>query len=137
MTEERKQGSGGLLLVLAATALTFAVSVSFPFIAWDDPRYAAANPLVLHPLGQGWKTLLTTPALGYPQPVTVLSFCVNRILFGMSPWSFHLVNVALHLLNVGLVYRLGVARSALHAARPRSLPWWWAFIRWSSSRSAG
>jgi len=96
-------------LVLAATAVTFAISVTFPFIGWDDPRYAADNPLVLHPLAQGWTMLLTTPTLGYPQGVTVLSYALNHSLFGMAPWSFHLVNLLLHLVNVALVARIAAA----------------------------
>jgi hypothetical protein len=93
-------------LVLVATASAFASSVGFPFVAWDDPRYVTDNPLVVHPLGQGVRELLTTPLLGYPQSVTVLSYALNRWLFGMAPWSFHLVNLALHLVNVGLVANL-------------------------------
>jgi len=95
-----------LFVVLGAVALTFAVTVTFPFMGWDDPRYVMNNPLVIHPLGHGLRALLTTPSLGYPQSVTVLSYAANFAAFGMSPWSFHLVNVALHLLNVVLVWRV-------------------------------
>lgn len=98
-----------LAVVIFATALTFAVAVTFPFVGWDDPRYVSANPLVAHPLSLGLKTLLTTPALGYPQSVTVLSYSVNRAIFGAAPWSFHLVNLGLHLLNVALVARIAAA----------------------------
>ena len=102
-----------LALVLVATALTFAISVTFPFVGWDDPRYASANPLVLHPLAQGWRMLLTTPTLGYPQGVTVLSYALNHAVFGMTPWSFHLVNLALHLVNVALLARIAAALGLL------------------------
>ena len=39
------------------------------------------------------------------RPLTVLSFRLNVILFGNSPWSFHLVNILLHLAMVDRVYR--------------------------------
>jgi hypothetical protein len=105
-------------IVLAAVAATFAGSLRFPFAGYDDPRYAVQNPLVTHPLGQGWLELLKTPRLGYPQPVTVLSYALNRLVLGPAPWGFHLVNVLLHLGNVAMVRRIasGLGLSARAAA---------------------
>ncbi len=116
------RGDAWLLpLVLAATAATFALSVTFPFMHWDDPRYVWRNPLVAHPLALGWRELLTTPALGYPQPLTVLSYAAQRPILGTGPWSYHLVNLLLHLHNVAQVGALArklslSARAAAAAA---------------------
>eukprot|EP00040_Diaphanoeca_grandis_P025973 m.144682 g.144682 ORF g.144682 m.144682 type:complete len:763 (+) comp30389_c1_seq4:47-2335(+) len=39
------------------------------------------------------------------RPLTIISFCLNRMIFGMAPISFHVVNVILHGINTELVRR--------------------------------
>jgi protein O-mannosyl-transferase len=92
-----------LLCVIAAL---HARTLSFGFLAWDDPLHVTANPLVLNPTSVPWLERLTTPALGYPVPVTVLSYALQAGS-GLQPaWAFHLANVLLHLTVCGLVFLL-------------------------------
>lgn len=104
-----------LVLVLALAAVTFGRSVQFPYSLLDDRTYVQNNPLVAAPLGQGIVALLTTPAMGYPHTVTVLSLALDRRLFGPDAAGHHAVNVAVHLTVVTLAYllllQLGVRRA--------------------------
>ena len=104
-----------LVLVLALTAYTFSQSIQFGYALLDDRTFVQRNPLIESPLGQGVVALLTTPAMGYPHTVTVLSFALDRRLFGADPAGHHAMNIAIHLGVVTLAYllilRLGVRRA--------------------------
>lgn len=102
-----------LALVLAAVALPFLPTLGFAFVHWDDHLHVFENPLVVNPHGSRWLDHLTTPGLGYPTPVTVLTYRVEAALFGLRhPGAFHATNVVLHLvvctLAFGLSRRLGL-----------------------------
>ncbi|HTE55226.1 MAG TPA: hypothetical protein VK698_30445 [Kofleriaceae bacterium] len=76
------------------------------FTNWDDPGYLLDNPLTVRPLADGVQGLLGTTRLGYPVPVTVLFYAVERGLYGLEACAFHLVSIGLHLICVALVWRL-------------------------------
>lgn len=105
---------------VALAATTFARVVALPFVELDDTVYVVRNPLIEHPLGQGLPALLRTADFGYPIPMTVLSYALDRAVFGMSATAFHAVNLALHLVNVFLVFglarRVGLTERAASAA---------------------
>lgn len=111
-----------LLPLLPALLLTWYVYrdvASFGFVNYDDPLYVAQNPRVtggLSPPGIAWA--FTSGEAGVWIPVTRLSFQLDASLAGPGPAGFHRTNLALHLLNVGLVYLLALAltRSAAGAA---------------------
>jgi hypothetical protein len=94
----------GIPLVLAA--LVFVRSLGFPFVNWDDPSHFASNPLAEHPLARGLRGLFLTEEIGYPAPVLLLSFALDRALFGMHAAFYHAENVALHLGNVWMLFRI-------------------------------
>ena len=97
-----------LWLVLSAALVTFLPSLGFGFVTWDDPAHLTRNPLVVAPEQVPWLDQLLTPALGYPTPITVLSYRVEHALFGLeSAAPYHATNVALHLIAVALVYLVG------------------------------
>jgi tetratricopeptide (TPR) repeat protein len=92
--------------LLCLIAALHARTLGFGFLAWDDPLHVTANPLVISPTSVPWFEHWTTPALGYPVPVTVLSYALQAGS-GLQPaWAFHLVNIALHLAVCGLVFLL-------------------------------
>ena len=86
--------------------ITHVSGLSNQFTNWDDPNYLVNNPLTEAPLSQGETLgqqlgqLLRTPAIGYPIPVTMLTYYVQRSLFGLSATGFHAVSIALHALCV-------------------------------------
>ncbi len=97
-----------LLAVLGLAWAAFGQTLGFPLLNWDDPFYVTQNPLVVHPLANGWITMLTTPEQGYPIPVTVLSYAAEHALFGFNATAFHATNVLLHSLAIVLVYGVGI-----------------------------
>lgn len=111
-----------LLPLLPALLLTWYVYrdvAGFGFVNYDDPLYVAENPHVtggLSPAGLAWA--FTSGEDGVWIPATRLSFQLDAALAGPGPAGFHRTNLALHLLNVGLVYLLALAltRSATGAA---------------------
>ena len=102
-------------IVLLFTAAALGRVVTFPFSIIDDPSNVVNNPLVDAPLSQGVMGLLRTTAMGYPHTVTVLSFAVDRELWGVEPAGYHAVNLLIHLLNATMIYalllRLGIANT--------------------------
>lgn len=105
----------GPALVAAATLAVFGQSLGFPLVQWDDHVFIVDNPLVRAPFAEGTVGLLTTPRLGYPAPVTVLSWHLDWRLGGGAPWPFHAANLAYHAAAVALfaavlgTYSLGAA----------------------------
>jgi tetratricopeptide (TPR) repeat protein len=53
----------------------------------------------------------TKPIQGNYQPVTVLTIAFNYMISGLEPWSYHLLNLLLHLVNCFLVLKLALVLS--------------------------
>jgi tetratricopeptide (TPR) repeat protein len=101
------------LLLLALVALA-AFATSFPgAYLLDDFPIIQDNPLVIEP---DVKTILVSDYWGpeansrLHRPLTILSYALNRACFGPAAFSFHLVNVLLH---VGVTLLLYVVLMAL------------------------
>ena len=110
-----------IIFVVLAVMAAYLPTTAFDFVNWDDNLHVYNNPLVLSdevPLSD----LLLTPSLGYPIPVTVLTYRAEHALFGLEPAAFHTTNLLLHLLSVVLLFliarRLGASplSAALAAA---------------------
>ena len=96
-----RRSYGRRLWALAAAVALVAVVVYLPalsngFTNWDDPGYVVENshlgPLDLRFLA--WA--LTAFHMANWNPLTWLSLGVDRALFGVDPWGYHLTNVLLH-----------------------------------------
>ena len=90
---------------LALAVVAFVHVLGYPFVNWDDPSHFLDNPLAAHPLAHGWTGLFWSD-IGYPAPVLLLSFALDRVLFGLSPAPYHAENLALHLANITMLYAL-------------------------------
>lgn len=96
------------LFILAATLLAYANSFSAPF-AFDDLRWTEANPHIRH-LWPLWSALQAPQgAPGTGRPVVCLTLALNYAVSGLNPWSYHLVNLVIHvsaaLVLFGIVHR--------------------------------
>jgi tetratricopeptide (TPR) repeat protein len=87
-------------LVAVAAALAFLPSLWCGFV-WDDHRFIAENPSVVHPTS--WLRFLTDAntvdalgAMGIVRPLRTLEFAVDYALFGDSPFAFHLHSLLWH-----------------------------------------
>jgi tetratricopeptide (TPR) repeat protein len=99
-----------LAVLAAAVAVAYANALRAPFI-WDDFDLIVNNPLL-----RSWSNLpevFRTNPFGYGfdlgryyRPIQTLSFLVGYQIWGAHPFGFHLVNVLLHLVNVGLAFFL-------------------------------
>ena len=97
----RKDRFFWLAAILALTFVVYIPSLDNGFTNWDDTHYVAANPHLVHPTFQA---VLTTPLLGNYHPLTMWSLALNYKLSEYRPYSYHWLNLLLHLANTALVF---------------------------------
>ena len=104
-----------LSAVLIISFLVYIPSLQNGFVNWDDQINIYENPHITEI--SGWESLLqnvkgifTTHVMGNYNPLSILSFAFEKMLFGLdSPEWFHLNNIILHLICVLLVFRIALA----------------------------
>ncbi len=118
----RRVALAAALLALTAAAL-YARTLGFGFVSLADGTYVYGNPALKLGLGPaGWRWAWTTLTDAVWVPTTWLSFLANHQLHGLAPAGYHATNVALHVLNVALLFLLlarltgATGRSAFVAA---------------------
>lgn len=95
-----------LAAVLVITVVAFLPALGGEFTNWDDDRYVTANPLVADASLDKIGAMIVEPVASNHHPLTILSLALDRVLFGMSPFGFHLMQLLLHLVNIVLVFLL-------------------------------
>jgi protein O-mannosyl-transferase len=113
---------GGGVLILAALAV-YHNSFAVPFIL-DDVPSITQNPSIRH-LWPLWGPLVPPRGVGMPvqgRPVVNLTLAINYALGGVTPWGYHAVNLAIHIL-AGLAL-FGIVRRTL--LRPTMGGWFGA-----------
>lgn len=91
-----------VIVLAAAVFAAFGAALWYGFLEWDDRLLIVDNPLVRRfSPGIFWSY---DPELYIP--LTLLSFQVEHLIAGLNPAVFHAVNLALHVLNAALVWRL-------------------------------
>jgi tetratricopeptide (TPR) repeat protein len=110
-------------LLALGTIVVYVSSLRNGFVNLDDPLYILNNPAVRGGISKGgtlWA--LRTSAVDYWHPLTWLLHMATVQMFGLWPAGHHLVSLALHLLNVVLLFLLlrkatgALLRSAVAAA---------------------
>ena len=94
--------------ILAITFVAFIPVLGAGFVSWDDGEYVLQNTALRN---ADLKTVLTTPMQGNVHPLTMLTLFINYLVSGEDAWSYHLLNLALHLVNCVLVFRLAMSLS--------------------------
>jgi len=99
---KEKQSSIQILSVILFCFILYIPTVYFDF-AWDDGDHIINNPLIKSEAFP-WQIFkeATHPGNLF-RPVFYLTLWLNSFVFGLEPWSFHLVNILLHCLVVLLV----------------------------------
>jgi Tfp pilus assembly protein PilF len=98
--------------VVAALALTFFAYLptwNAQFVNWDDNAYVLNNTTI-HSLFN-FKQFFTVPVQGNYHPLTMFSLALNYAISGIQPWSYHALNLLLHLLNTYLVFKFALRLS--------------------------
>lgn len=120
-TRHPKAVAGFLLLLLLCT-LAYWQGLNGPFV-FDDASNLLDGPFPdLKATGWAglWHTLLVSEAGPLRRPLSMLSFGLNALTTGMQPFGFKLTNLAIHLLNGALVWRVVVRLLAFSPAVPAS-----------------
>jgi tetratricopeptide (TPR) repeat protein len=90
-----------LLGVLVITGLCLIPMLNNGFTNWDDDVYVTSNSIIKIP---DWQAIFTRPSAYNYHPLTMLTLAFNYAISGMDPFSYHLVNWLLHILNTSLVF---------------------------------
>ena len=109
MTDESRRWLAFLVLA-AAVALAYFNSLNGAF-TYDDKVEVVGNQTIR--MLEQWRMVV---AYNVSRPITVMTYALNFHYAGMEPFSYHVVDVALHVVNVGLAMVLGttVARVLQH-----------------------
>ncbi|MBF0619606.1 MAG: hypothetical protein HQL19_05510, partial [Candidatus Omnitrophica bacterium] len=97
------------LILMCVIFFAFCPALGAMYLNWDDPGHFTRNPLVLAPSVQGILALFSHPdSVNHTYiPLTILSFVIEKKVFGLSPFFSHLINILLHTGVVWLVLVLG------------------------------
>jgi tetratricopeptide (TPR) repeat protein len=94
-------------LLVVTTVVVFAPVAHHDFVNYDDPTYVTSNPHVRS--GLSWENgawAFTSRYGNNWHPLTWLSHMLDCELFGLNPGAHHLMNLAIHALNVVLLFLL-------------------------------
>jgi len=104
-----RQSNLALVIILLFTFVAYIPALRAGFVNWDDPYYVSNNPMLKDISNLG--AIFTTPIQGNYHPLTVISLILNYYISGFDAWSYHLLNLLLHLINCILVFRLALLLS--------------------------
>lgn len=122
--------------IIAALLAVVAILAYWPALGagwiWDDDSYVTANAVVQG--ADGWWRAWIPGETPQWYPLVFLGFWAQYQLHGLEPFGFHAVNVLLHVVSAGLLWRLlarlgvrgaGVAAALflLHPVQVESVAW--------------
>ncbi len=115
----RMQRTGGCrwlpaVMVFIGGVLPFLPVLQNGFVSWDDEYWLIENPWHHAPLATRLASSWSTSFLYAYMPVTLMTFVLDRALWGVDPKGYHLTNLLLHGLTAVAVYLL--ARRLIGAA---------------------
>ena len=90
-----------LVSILILTGVSFLPMLANGFTNWDDDIYVTGNHLLR---GPDWNAIFTGPSASNYHPLTILTLAFNYAISGTDPFSYHLINWLLHILNTALVF---------------------------------
>jgi tetratricopeptide (TPR) repeat protein len=92
--------------VVAFTAILYSQAIFNGFTSFDDDFYILNNPFLRDFTWHGVKAIFTSFYSSNYHPFTTLSNLLEYKFFGLKPLPYHLLNVALHLINTWFVFLL-------------------------------
>lgn len=129
---ERKTAAGLALALVAAVVVSYLPALKAGYV-WNDHTYLTENPTLdgLDGLSRIW---IDTAANEQYYPLVFTTFWIEKRLWGLDPFGYHLVNVLLHAAGALLLWRflrrlalpggyLAAAAFALHPMAVESVAW--------------
>lgn len=123
------------MLALAAL-LVYAQSLGNEFVIWDDDTLITQNPLTQEITPRAVWGAFTSYDPELYVPLTIVSFQLERAVFGLHPFFYHLDNLILHVIVAGLIMlvleRFGLKRQTaflgalvfvLHPVNTEAVAW--------------
>ena len=106
-----KKGLSPYVWAALGAILLLTIAVYYPgldneFTNWDDTGYVLNNAFIRSLDLENLGNILTQPVVGNYHPLTVFSLALNYQVSGTEPYSYHVVNLLLHLANTVLVFFL-------------------------------
>lgn len=89
-------------LVALITFITYLPALQNGFVNWDDHKYILENPNIrsINP------ELLFSFYYSNWHPLTMLSYALDYVVWGLNPFGYHLANILFHAANTFLVFIL-------------------------------
>ncbi|HYV92332.1 MAG TPA: tetratricopeptide repeat protein [Chitinophagales bacterium] len=122
-----------LLFIVLISFIVYLPALRNGLLNWDDDKYIQNNLLIR---SINLKEIFSRYVQGNYHPLTMLTYAIEYHFFGLSAVGYHTVNLAIHLLNIVLVFyavyllseRTGVALVAsllfgVHPIHVESVAW--------------
>ncbi|MDD3875022.1 MAG: tetratricopeptide repeat protein [Bacteroidales bacterium] len=93
-----------LCILSTATFLLFTNALNGSFLNWDDTVYILNNELIKAPISLS--SFQALKAFEYSISLPLFTFLIQYHILGADPFSYHLVNVIIHTINVILIFYL-------------------------------
>ncbi len=90
--------------IVLLTAYAFWPILQNGFTNWDDPTYLENNPLIKELSGATIKRIFSEVYFANYQPLHILSYAIEYHFFKLNPAGYHGVSLAMHLINLLLVF---------------------------------
>lgn len=95
-----------LAMILIFTLLLYIPSLQNDILTgWDDGEYIYNEDITTFSL-QNIANSFSSYYLGMYQPLAIISYMINHLIAGDSPFIYHFTNLLIHLINVFLVFIL-------------------------------
>ena len=95
-----------LLGILALTFVAFIPALTNDFVNWDDDYNLGNNNNTALLTWDNIVNIFKEPVIGNYNPLPILTFAIERSIFGLDPTIYHVNNVLLHLVCVFFIYRI-------------------------------
>ena len=96
-----------VLVISIVTFFCFRESLNNQFTNWDDDYYVTNNQYIRAFTPHNLKVIFTQDITkNNYHPLCILSLAVNYHFAGLTPWSYYLTNILIHIANAILVFFL-------------------------------
>ncbi|MBI3814243.1 MAG: tetratricopeptide repeat protein [Nitrospinae bacterium] len=93
-----------VVFIVVITFLLYLPALKNSFVNWDDDINIYENTHIRAINGDFLKWAFSTEFAGLWHPLTMLSFAIDYVIWGLNPRGYHLTNILLHTANTALVF---------------------------------